>query len=69
MNKCSGRGHIGGTMKAKKAMALILAGALCASVFTGCGINKNATAATMKNQTVTMGVATFAMAYPILPVE
>lgn len=46
-------------MKAKKIMALILAGALCASVFTGCGINKNATAATMKNQTVTMGVANF----------
>lgn len=46
-------------MKAKKIMALILAGALCASAFTGCGINKNATAATMKNQTVTMGVANF----------
>lgn len=50
-------------MKAKKAMALILAGALCASVFTGCGINKNATAATMKNQTVTMGVANFLCRY------
>ena len=46
-------------MKAKKIMALILAGALCASAFTGCGINKNATAATMKDQTVTMGVANF----------
>lgn len=46
-------------MKAKKIMALILACALCASTFTGCGINKNATAATMKDQTVTMGVANF----------
>lgn len=46
-------------MKAKKVLALILACALCASAFTGCGINKNAAAATMKNQTVTMGVANF----------
>lgn len=46
-------------MKAKKVTALILACALCASAFTGCGINKNATAATMKDQTVTMGVANF----------
>lgn len=46
-------------MKAKKVMALILAGALCTSALTGCGINKNATAATMKKQTVTMGVANF----------
>lgn len=46
-------------MKTKKIMALIMAGALCASVFTGCGINKNATAATMKDQTVTLGVANF----------
>lgn len=46
-------------MKAKKVTALILACALCASAVTGCGINKNATAATMKEQTVTMGVANF----------
>ena len=46
-------------MKAKKVLALILACALCASAFTGCGINKNAAAATMKEQTVTMGVANF----------
>lgn len=46
-------------MKAKKVLALILACALCASAFTGCGINKNAVAATMKDQTVTMGVANF----------
>lgn len=46
-------------MKAKKVLALILACALCASAFTGCGINKNAAAATMKDQTVTMGVANF----------
>ena len=46
-------------MKAKKVTALILACALCASAFTGCGINKNATAATMKDQTVTLGVANF----------
>lgn len=46
-------------MKAKKIVALLLAGALCASSFTGCGINKNATAATMQDQTVTLGVANF----------
>ena len=46
-------------MNAKKVLALILACALCASAFTGCGINKNAAAATMKDQTVTMGVANF----------
>ena len=46
-------------MKAKKVLALILACALCVSAFTGCGINKNAAAATMKDQTVTMGVANF----------
>lgn len=46
-------------MKAKKIVALLLTGVLCASAFTGCGINKNATAATMNNQTVTLGVANF----------
>lgn len=46
-------------MRAKRVLATILAGALCVSVLTGCGINKNATAATMKDQTVSLGVANF----------
>jgi foldase protein PrsA len=46
-------------MRAKKVLAMILAGALCVSVFTGCGIDKNATAATMNDQTVSLGVANF----------
>jgi foldase protein PrsA len=46
-------------MRAKKVLATILAGALCVSMFTGCGINKSAAAATMNDQTVTLGVANF----------
>ena len=50
-------------MKAKKVTAIILAGAICAAAFTGCGINTGATAASMKNQTVTMGMANFTCRY------
>ena len=46
-------------MRAKKVLAMILAGAICASALTGCGINKGAAAATMKDQTITMGMANF----------
>lgn len=50
-------------MKLKRIAAVILAGALCASAFTGCGINKDAKAASMKGQTVTLGVANFMCRY------
>ena len=50
-------------MKAKKVTAIILAGAICAAAFTGCGINTGAAAASMKNQTVTMGMANFTCRY------
>jgi foldase protein PrsA len=46
-------------MRANKIISAILTGALCVSIFTGCGINKNATAATMNDQTVSLGVANF----------
>ena len=59
----------GGTMKAKKVTAIILAGAICAAAFTGCGINTGATAASMKNQTVTMGMANFTCRYQQANVE
>jgi foldase protein PrsA len=51
-------------MKIKKITALCLTGALAASVLTGCGINKNAAAATFGDGTVvSMGVANFTMRY------
>ena len=56
-------------MKAKKITAILLAGAICMSAFTGCGINTDATAASMKNQTVTMGMANFACRYQQANVE
>ena len=56
-------------MKAKKVTAIILAGAICAAAFTGCGINTGATAASMKNQTVTMGMANFTCRYQQANVE
>lgn len=45
-------------MKSRQIAALVLTGALTASMMTGC-INKNATAATMKDGDVTLGVANF----------
>lgn len=56
-------------MKVKKITAIILAAAICATAVTGCGINKDATAATMKNQTVTMGMANFACRFQQASVE
>ncbi len=56
-------------MRVKKILAMILAGALCVSAFTGCGINKNATAATMKDRTVTLGMANFYCRYQQASVE
>lgn len=46
-------------MRAKKITAILLAGVLCVSMFTGCGINKDAAAASMNDQTVSLGVANF----------
>jgi foldase protein PrsA len=46
-------------MRAKKVAAILLAVALCASAVTGCGIDKSASAATMGEQTITLGVANF----------
>ena len=51
-------------MKRKKLAAFCLTGALLASVMTGCGINKNATVASLADGTaVSMEVANFAMRY------
>lgn len=50
-------------MKLKRITALILAGALSVTVLTGCGINKDQVAATMKDQNVTLGVANFMCRY------
>jgi foldase protein PrsA len=51
-------------MKKKKLAAFCLAGAITASMLTGCSINKNATAATFSDgTTVSMGVVNFAMRY------
>lgn len=51
-------------MNTKKLVAVCLTGALIASAMTGCGINKNATAASFADgTTVKMEVANFAMRY------
>lgn len=51
-------------MKTRKIIALCLTGALAVSAMTGCGINKNATAASLADgTTVSMGVANFCMRY------
>lgn len=51
-------------MKAlRKLAALVLAGALCMSVFTGCGINPDETAATLGEETVSLGLVNFMAKY------
>lgn len=50
-------------MRVKKITALLFAGVLMASSFTGCGINKDATVATMKDQKVSMGLVNFMCRY------
>jgi foldase protein PrsA len=51
-------------MNTKRITALCLAGVLTVSVLTGCGINKNAAAATFADgTTVSLGVANFIMRY------
>lgn len=50
-------------MKAKRLAALVLAGALCLSAFTGCGIDANETVATLGEQKVSAGIANFMSKY------
>lgn len=51
-------------MKAfRKLAALVLAGALCMSAFTGCGINPDETAATLGEQEVSLGLVNFIAKY------
>lgn len=51
-------------MKAfRKLAALVLAGALCMSAFTGCGINPDETAATLGEQKVSLGLVNFIAKY------
>lgn len=46
-------------MKAKKITALLLAAALAATSFTGCGINKDATVATLDDTQIKLGLVNF----------
>lgn len=55
--------NLGGTMKTKRLAALVLAGALCISAFTGCGVNANDTVATLGDQNVSAGLANFMVKY------
>lgn len=50
-------------MKLKKLAALVLAGALCISAFTGCGMDANKTVATLGEQNVSAGIANFFCKY------
>lgn len=51
-------------MKAfRKLAALVLAGALCMSTFTGCGINPEETAATLGEEKVSLGLVNFIAKY------
>jgi len=54
---------LGGNMRVKRLAALVLAGALCLSAFTGCGINASETVATLGEQEITLGIANFMCKY------
>jgi len=56
-------------MSIKKMVALLLAGALCLSAFTGCGANPEDTVATLGEETVEFGVANFLVKYQKASVE
>ena len=56
-------------MSIKKFVALLLAGALCLSAFTGCGANPEDTVATLGDETVDYGVANFLVKYQKASVE
>lgn len=50
-------------MKIKKIAALLLAGVICASAFTGCAFNKNETVATLGDEKISFGIANFMCRY------
>lgn len=50
-------------MKLKKLAALVVAGALCVSAFTGCGVEAKEPVATLGEQTVTFDIANFLCKY------
>ena len=50
-------------MKLKRFAALLLAGVLCTTAFTGCALNKNETVATLGDQEIKLGVANFMCRY------
>lgn len=50
-------------MKVKKVTGLLLAAVITASAITGCGINKQATVATMGDQEITLGIVNFMCRY------
>ena len=54
---------LGGFMKLKKLAALVLGGALCISVFTGCGMKADKTVATLGEETISVGLANFICKY------
>lgn len=50
-------------MKLKKLAALVLAGVLCLSAFTGCGMDANKTVATLGEENISVGIANFVCKY------
>ena len=50
-------------MKARKLAALALAGVLCMSAFTGCGIDASEKVATLGDQEITLGIVNFMCKY------
>ena len=50
-------------MKLKRLAALALAGVLCLTNFTGCGIDPSETAATLGDQTISLGLVNFMVMY------
>ena len=50
-------------MKTNRIIALVLAGVMAAGTLTGCGINKDATLATMGDTKVSMGILNFVFHY------
>lgn len=60
---------LGGIMSIKKFVALLLAGALCLSAFTGCSAKPEDTVATLGEETVRFDVANFLVKYQKASVE
>ena len=54
---------LGGFMKLKKLAALVLAGALCLSAFTGCATDTNKAIATLGEETIPVSIANFICKY------